>query len=408
MGNRKIAIVGGGAAGYFFASNVVKHCPDVDFSIFEQGKEVLQKVRISGGGRCNVTNSCSTPEQLIQHYPRGGKELLGPFHHFTTTDTRNWFEKRGVRLKVEQDGRIFPVSDQSKDIVDCLRQVEQYENFTLFTNKKLTSIRAISNGEEGYELEFNHNELVGVDELVLCTGSSMMMWKMLRNMNVKIIEPVPSLFSVLINNKSINQLAGLTVEHVICSTSSMEYNSEGPLLFTHKGLTGPAILKLSAFGAREFHRLQYQFELRVNFLPNIDLDFFKKLRDEEGKKLIKETNFPIPKRLKEVLLQQSGVDGTKKWASSSNGELQQIFDSFCTATFQVDGQNKFKSEFVTAGGVDLNEINMSTFKSKRYENMYLLGELLNIDAITGGFNFQAAWTGAYLAAQDLVSMQNQK
>jgi len=395
---KTVAIIGGGAAGFFFAANVSHFFPDLEVHIYEQAKQGLQKVKISGGGRCNVTHYCFDPVELATHYPRGEKELIGPFHRFGPQDTIDWFEQRKVPIKKEADGRMFPKSNQSQSIIDCLLYECESNGVQIFYSKKVKFITPLDNGSRGYEIEFLSEQKMKFDYLMLSTGSSKSIWKMLNEIGFVTNDPVPSLFTFKIQDKRLEGLAGVSVQEAIIQLVDSKHSQSGPLLITHKGLSGPSALKLSAFGALDFAKRNYKTSIIVNFLPTLSIKELKAYRDEHGKQLIKEKKWDIPKRLTQSLLTHSPLDLSKKWASLSNSELEIIYDTFCKASFTVNGQNTFKEEFVTAGGIDLNEINFKNFSSKRFQNLFFAGEILNIDAVTGGFNFQAAWTGAYLAA----------
>lgn len=397
----QIAIIGGGAAGFFFAANASELYPHCAFTIFEQGKTCLQKVKISGGGRCNVTNAIEEPQELVLNYPRGEKELLGPFYGFNSAHTSRWFKLRGVKLKTEADGRKFPITDNSQTVIDCLVNTCKQNGVQIKTSTKVSTIQAIENGKKGFQLQIK-NEPTHFNKVFLAPGSSKLMWNMLANMGHTIVSPIPSLFTFKIDDIRIQHLPGVSVENVQISIPQTNLNTNGPLLITHKGLSGPAVLKLSAFGARVFHQKNYQSNIVINFLPNLSMQQIKRIRDQKGKELVNNYKlFPLPKRLFQSLITHAKVDEQLKWASVSNSDLATIYHALCKAEFKVTGQNRFKEEFVTAGGVELKEVDFTNFSSKKIENLYFAGEVLNIDALTGGFNFQAAWTGAYLAALGL-------
>ena len=398
-----IGIIGGGAAGFFFAANAAALYPNFTFTIFEQGKAVLQKVRISGGGRCNVTNAISDPNKLIENYPRGGKELLGPFYRFNSEHTTQWFEQRGVAIKTETDGRKFPTTNNSQTIIDCLVNECENHGVQIQTSSKVSAFQPIQNGAKGFELQLQGEQFY-CDKLFLAPGSSKPIWRQLEQLGHTIVAPIPSLFTFQVQDKRINHLPGVAVDEVEISIPGTELKCGGPLLITHKGLSGPAVLKLSAFGARYCFAKDYQFPIEINFLPQLTIQQLKQIREREGKSLVNNSQlFSLPKRLFQSLLANANVDEQLKWASTSNNDIETIFNAFCKAKFLVNGQNRFKEEFVTAGGVDLKEVDFSTFSSKTIQNLYFAGEVLNIDAVTGGFNFQAAWSGAYLAALGLLS-----
>ena len=399
-----VICIGGGAASFFFAAHASSLYPQAQFTILEQGRHVLGKVAVSGGGRCNVTHHCFDPEDLIQHYPRGGQELLGPFYHFGPPNTVEWFAAKGIRLKKEEDGRMFPVSDSSQTIIDCFLQTCKKNGVTIETSIKVKNIQPLNNGKDGFIVETLNTEPLKADKLFIASGSSKPIWQVLEHLGHSIVSPVPSLFTFQFKDQRIDGLSGITIPNVALTVTEGKLASDGPLLITHKGLSGPAILKMSARGARFFHDKNYSFELLVDFRPDITAADIKDWRDKEGKKLLGNHQvLGLPKRLCASLLKHSGLDPQKKFATLSKQEMNALIRILKASAFQVTGQNKFKEEFVTAGGIDLKEIDFNNFSSKLYPNMHLAGEVLNIDAVTGGFNFQAAWTGAYVAAEGLMA-----
>ncbi len=403
MSERKdILIVGGGAAGFFTAINAAEKDPDSHITILERGKEVLTKVKVSGGGRCNVTHAEFLPKELSQNYPRGEKELLGPFHNFMTGDTIEWFSQRGIELKTEEDGRMFPVSDSSQTIIDCfLSEVEKW-GIEVLKNHSVKSIKKIEND---WSVRTNKGDFIS-EKVIITTGSNPKMWKLLQNLGHSIIPPVPSLFTFNINDERTKDLPGVATQAsvaVLDIDGKTILESEGPLLITHWGMSGPAILKLSAWGARLLHPMGYHFKIKINWL--VDTAFeevtgdLKTLKAKLNKKSVaKYAQFDLPKRLWQSLAKASHIPDNCTWAELTKMQLQQLSIQLTEAVFQVEGKSTFKEEFVTAGGIALNEVNFKTFESKLHKNMYFAGEVLNIDAITGGFNFQNAWTGGYMVA----------
>jgi predicted Rossmann fold flavoprotein len=396
--NFDIIIVGGGAAGFFTAINIVEKNPKLKVAILERGAEVLQKVRISGGGRCNVTHACFEPNELVKFYPRGEKELRGPFHQFCSGDTIEWFEKHGVELKIEPDGRMFPVSNSSKTIIDCFLKATQKLGIAVLTGQ---SVQSIFKKENEWKIE-TQTENYLAEKLILATGSNPKVWEMLQNFGHAVISPVPSLFTFNIKDSRIKELPGVAAQ-VTVKVKDTKLTSTGPLLITHWGMSGPAILKLSAWGARILHDKNYQFTIFVNWLNDEDTaDVEKKLKElkqEHAKKSVsKKSPFELTNRLWESLVLASGIEVETKWADLSKTQLQNLANQLTNATFQVNGKSTFKEEFVTAGGIDLKEINFKTMESKLHENLYFAGEIVNIDAITGGFNFQNAWTSGFIVA----------
>ena len=394
-----IIIVGGGAAGFFTAITIVEKNPKLKVAILERGQEVLSKVRISGGGRCNVTHACFVPNDLVKFYPRGEKELRGPFHQFCTGDTIEWFEKHGVELKIEDDGRMFPVSNSSQTIIDCFLSATQKLGIAVLTGQ---SVQSIFKAETYWKVETNH-DTYSCQKLIMTTGSNPKIWEMLTEIGHNIVPPVPSLFTFNIKDKRIKDLMGVsTLASVKVKNSKLE--ASGPLLITHWGMSGPGILRLSSWGARELADKKYQFAIQVNWLNDVTLEEakvkLKELKLEHSKKaLSKKSSFEFPNRLWESLVFASDISEETKWADLTKKQLQNLALQLTQGEFQVNGKSTFKEEFVTAGGIDLKEINFKTMESKLHANLYFAGEILNIDAITGGFNFQNAWTCGFIIAE---------
>lgn len=394
-----IIIVGGGAAGFFTAINIVEKNPTLKVAILERSKEVLSKVKISGGGRCNVTHACFVPNDLVKFYPRGEKELRGPFHQFCSGDTIDWFEKHGVELKIEEDGRMFPVSNSSQTIVDCFLTATQKLGIEIH---KGHSVQSIFKAKDYWKVETT-TENFSCQNLILSTGSNPKIWEMLANIGHTIIPPVPSLFTFNIGDKRTKDLMGVSgFASVKVKNSKLE--ASGPLLITHWGMSGPGILRLSAWGARELAEKKYQFAIQVNWLNDSTLDEaeekLKELKLEHSKKVvIKKSPFEFPNRLWENLVLASTISEDTKWADLTKKQLQNLALQLTQGEFQVNGKSTFKEEFVTAGGIDLKEINFKTMESKLHPNLYFAGEIVNIDAITGGFNFQNAWTNGFIVAE---------
>ena len=398
--NFDIILVGGGAAGFFTAINIVEKNPKLKVAILERGSEVLQKVRISGGGRCNVTNACFEPNELVKFYPRGEKELRGPFHQFCSGDTIEWFEKHGVELKIEADGRMFPVSNSSQTIIDCFLEATNKLGIAVLTGQ---SVQSIFKKDTHWKIE-TQNENYVTEKLILATGSNPKVWEMLQTFGHAVVSPVPSLFTFNIKDSRIKELPGVAAQ-VTVKVKDTKLTSTGPLLITHWGMSGPAILKLSAWGARVLHDKNYQFTIFVNWLNDAEKDEvenkLKELKQEHAKKSVsKKSPFELTNRLWESLVLASGIEVETKWADLSKIQLQSLVNQLINGTFQVNGKSTFKEEFVTAGGIDLKEINFKTMESKLHEHLYFAGEIVNIDAITGGFNFQNAWTSGFIVANN--------
>jgi len=394
-----IVIVGGGAAGFFTAINIVEKNPSYKVAILERGKEVLTKVKVSGGGRCNVTHACFVPNDLVKYYPRGEKELRGPFHQFCSGDTIEWFEKHGVELKIEEDGRMFPVSNSSQTIIDCFTHTAKKLGIDVLTGQ---SVQSLFKGNNYWKIETNVANY-SCEKIVLATGSNPKIWDLLSEIGHTIIPPVPSLFTFNIKDKRIKDLMGVSaVASVKVKNSKLE--ASGPLLITHWGMSGPGILRLSAWGARELADRKYQFAIEVNWLNEITLEEaeerLKELKLEHSKKAVsKKSPFEFPNRLWESLVFASEISEETNWADLTKKQLQNLALQLTKGEFQVNGKSTFKEEFVTAGGIDLKEINFKTMESKIHDNLFFAGEIINVDAITGGFNFQNAWTGGFIVAE---------
>jgi predicted Rossmann fold flavoprotein len=396
-----VLVVGGGAAGFFAAINTAELNPGLSVAILERGTSVLNKVKVSGGGRCNVTHAEFIPNELASYYPRGQKELKGPFHSFMTGDTMAWFESRGVPLKIEDDGRVFPVSNSSQTIIDCfLKQSQKYD----IKLKKNHAVRSIGQTGDSWAVETT-KEVFYCKKLMIATGSNPKIWQMLQSLGHNISPAVPSLFTFDIDDLRLKDIPGVVAKDVAVEVMGTSLHSEGPLLITHSGLSAPSILKLSAFGAIELAQLNYKFEIKINFIQQDAascLEVLMKNKLELSKKLVRNTPlFELPKRLWVKLVQAAAIADELRWADLNKLQLQSLSKQLTKAVFQVHGKSTFKEEFVTAGGIDLKEINFKTYESKLFKNLFFAGEIINIDGVTGGFNFQNAWTGAYLAAQEL-------
>ncbi|MGZ5196963.1 MAG: NAD(P)/FAD-dependent oxidoreductase [Kaistella sp.] len=401
MRKKKIIIIGGGAAGFFCAANLDENKYSV--TILEQNSEVLQKVKISGGGRCNVSHACFDPRELVSFYPRGNKELLSVFHKFQPGDTMDWFEKRNVALKIENDNRIFPESNSSQTIMDTLVNEVLNRKFEIKTQSVVLDISL----ENTQYLIKTHSGDYLADYVIYTTGSSPKSLRMIENLGHKIVEPVPSLFTFNIKNEVLKDLMGTSFPHAEVSIPELKMEESGPMLITHWGLSGPAILKISAWKARELADLKYRFGILVNFL-GIDREdaeeTFKNFRQENPKKSIGAAKiYDITTRFWHRILWISKVDLDKNISNITTKELQNILINLCENPMSVTGKSTYKDEFVTAGGVELKEIDFKNMSSKVLNNFYIAGEVLNIDAVTGGFNFQACWSEAWLMAQDLNS-----
>ncbi len=393
-----VIIIGGGAAGFFTAINLAEKNDQLSIAILERGKEVLSKVRISGGGRCNVTHACFDANELTNFYPRGNKELRGPFHTFAARNTVNWFKQHGIILKTEDDGRMFPQANTSQVIIDCFLQLQRSLNIKLFVSE---NVLAIQRDNDVWKLQTQQHQFTA-KQVCVATGSSPSMWKLLQQLGHKIISPVPSLFTFNCKDERIINLPGVSA-NVSVHIKDAKLQSSGPLLITHWGLSGPAILKLSAWGARTLHEKKYMFTLIVNWLPTEDIESIteklKSLKQQLVQKVVSiKSAFNLPNRLWESLVQASLINKQTRWADISKTQLQQLAQQLCQCHFNINGKSTFKEEFVTAGGIDLKEVDFKTMQSKILPNIFFAGEVLNIDAVTGGFNFQNAWTDGFIAA----------
>ena len=400
----RVIVIGGGAAGFFAAITCARVAPEKEVILLEAGKQPLGKVRISGGGRCNVTHHCFDPRLLVHAYPRGGKALRGAFTRFQPQDTVAWFESRGVRLKTEADGRMFPVTDNSETIIDCLMKEAKAAGVEVKTGVK---VKWLSDEDGRFIIELKNGDFFRSDRALLATGSQRLSYQWLTQLGHKIIPPIPSLFTFNIQDERLAELAGITVENVAVKLETKgkdNYQQTGQLLITHWGLSGPAVLKLSAYGARVLHDQNYQMGLIINWLPEENLEtvkekLFAQKEATPRRQILSFSPVEIPRRLWEKSAIASGISETQRWAELSKKQSNQLAKELTQAHFQIQGKGVFKEEFVTCGGVDLKEINFKTMESKLVSGLYFAGEILDIDGVTGGFNFQNAWTTGWLAGQ---------
>ncbi len=401
---KKLIIIGGGAAGFFAAINGAELNPDLEVIILEGSNNVLQKVKVSGGGRCNVTHACFTPNELVEFYPRGKKELRGPFYQFMTGDTMEWFENRGISLKIEDDNRVFPASNSSQTIIDCFLESAKKAGVILKTS---TRVDTIEKSNDKFIVKTNSDEFIA-DYLLVASGSNSKVWQMVSALGHIVVPPVPSLFTFNIEDSRLKDIPGTSVPMASVKVLNSNLKEQGPLLITHWGLSGPGILKLSAWGALELNEKDYQFEIEVNWLSQKTetvLEVLKSAKKEHSKKqvILRSVFEVISKRLweKQVIAAQISTDS--QWAQLNNKQLEDLAKQLTQCTFKVNGKSTFKDEFVTAGGIDLKEINFKRYESKLHPNLFFAGEVLNIDAITGGFNFQNAWTSGWIVANSVGS-----
>lgn len=398
-----IAVIGGGAAGFFSAIHAKENFPHATVQIFEKTQKLLSKVKISGGGRCNVTNACNTISELCKAYPRGGKELKKAFQIFNTAHARSWFEQHGVPLVAEDDGRVFPVSNNSQSIIDCLLNETKRLNIKIRLG---TGIKSIRLEDQKLTLRFTNEEIPSLhfDKVIIACGGSPKRegFEWLEDLGHKIENPVPSLFTFNMPTESITKLTGVVGKNTLVSIQGTKLKSEGPLLITHWGMSGPAILKLSAFGARILNERGYEFKVQVNWVNesnnNVVLDALEKIAKEHSKKLISNIKpYSLTERLWIYLLEKCEISLEKKWGELGKKNLNKLMTVLTNDVYAVKGKTAFKEEFVTCGGVSLESVDMNTMQSKVCKNLYFAGEILDIDAITGGYNFQAAWTTGFIA-----------
>jgi len=404
MSDLPITIIGAGAAGYFAAINCAQKNSDKTILLFEASTIDLAKVKISGGGRCNVTHNCFDPKAMSEHYPRGSKELLGPLNHFGSKDTVEWFESRGVALKTEEDGRMFPVTDLSQTVIELFRNEAKKYGVQLNLRSK---IKSIYKEEDTFHINMDGSVSVQASKVLLCPGGSPQAFLLAEKLGHNIISPVPSLFTFNCSDKLIQDLQGNSFPKAsIRYQNKSKFESRGPLLITHKGFSGPATLKLSSLAAFALADIEYKFKIRIDFLCRGNAeelaDIIKKIKMDMGKKSLMQRPFmEIPKRFWESLLEIHSIDKDSLWADLKSEKIKLIAGTLSSTEFEITGRNAFKEEFVLAGGVDCKEVNFKTMESKKVSGLYFAGEILNIDGLTGGFNFQIAWTTAWIASQNM-------
>lgn len=402
----KVVVIGGGAAGFFAAINCANISPDAQVILLEAGGTFLSKVRISGGGRCNVTHHCFEPAQLVQYYPRGGRALRGALTRFQPRDTVAWFESQGVALKKEADGRMFPVTDNSETIVNCLIDAAIKAGVKLQTK---TAVKAIKKVKEQFHVELKSGDNLISDRVLIATGSNALGYRWAQELGHTIVAPIPSLFTFNIKDARLQGLAGISVRNTRVALVEDGKNcleQGGSLLITHWGLSGPAILRLSAWGARLLHEHHYQMPLSINWLPDYNQDtlrqeLLKSKTEHPRKKIVNYCPLPIAKRLWYNLAIASGIEGHTPWAELSNKKRERLLQELTRGQYQIESKGIFKEEFVTCGGVSLKEVDFKTMESKVCPRLFFAGEILDIDGVTGGFNFQSAWTTAWLAGQNM-------
>jgi len=410
--SKKLVVIGGGSAGFFCAVNAARLNPGLKVVIIEKTNKILSKVKVSGGGRCNITHACFDITEMSKKYPRGSNFVKKAYHQFFTTDTIKWFEDRGVKLKTEEDGRIFPVTDSSQTIIDCLLNEVNNYSVEIMMNAE---VKSVVYKDSYFELMLSgfaseRHRLLTTDYLCIACGgypkSSMFEW--IKELGHSVESPLPSLFTFNIPGHPITKLMGITVENVRVKIVSSKLEQTGPLLITHWGLSGPAILKLSAWGAKELSAMNYEFKILINWLPVFNeqqlAERFQSLRFElASQKILNKNPFGLPQRLWEYLLDRSGVSNEKRWADIPAREQNKFIRNLCACEFDVKGKTTFKEEFVTAGGLMLNEIDHNSMMSKKVPNLFFAGEIMDVDGVTGGFNFQHAWTSGYIAAKNIAA-----
>jgi predicted Rossmann fold flavoprotein len=403
MDKKSLVVIGGGAAGFFCAVNAARLNPKLDVIILEKSGKLLSKVKVSGGGRCNVTHACYSIAEMIKKYPRGTAFLKKAFHHFFTTDTIAWFKERGVILKAEADGRMFPVTDSSQTIIDCLMKEANKYGVEISMNKE---VKGIYSDAGKWNLLMKGDAVLTADFICIASGGypKILQYDWLKKTEHHIEEPVPSLFTFNMPGNAITALMGVAVENAVVKIVGSKLSESGPLLITHWGMSGPAVLKLSAWGARELAICNWQFAILINWIPDYNenslRDKIQKIRFElAAQKIVNRNPFSLPNRLWEYLLTQSGVPVDLRWADLPAREQNKLIKNLCAQEHTVKGKTTFKEEFVTAGGIDLSEIDFNTMQSKKHAGLFFAGEIINVDGITGGYNFQNAWTTGWIAAK---------
>ncbi len=402
--NHTVVVVGGGAAGFFAAITCAEKNTHSHVILLEKARQVLSKVKISGGGRCNVTHACFDSSELVKFYPRGFRELRGPFSRFQPKDTLAWFEQRGVKLKKENDGRMFPVTDDSQTIVSCLMHAVELSGVEL---RRECGVEAIEKTGDQFTLTLTTGVTLLADKVLFATGSQPKMWELLRSLGHTVIDPVPSLFTFNLPDSPFHDLAGASVAEAVVSLPKWKMEHKGPVLITHWGISGPAVLKLSAWAARELHACGYDADVRVNWIPDVDpLEAIQKAKYElSGKFISTESPFDLPKKLWKRFVTLAGIDEGGRWSHITKDQQQKLIQQLTAFPFRMKGKTTNKEEFVTAGGVKLSEVNFKTMESKIVPGVFFAGEILDVDGVTGGFNFQNAWTTGWIAGNSLADAE---
>ena len=403
MIKKRLVVIGGGAAGFFCAVNAARLNSGLEVIILEKSNKLLSKVKVSGGGRCNVTHACYSIADMIKKYPRGSSFLKKAFHHFFTNDTIEWFAARGVVLKTEADGRMFPETDSSQTIINCLMKEANKYSVEINMNRE---VKGIYHDAGKWNLLMKDDTTLPADFICIASGGypKILQYDWLKKTDHGIEEPVPSLFTFNMPGNAITALMGVAVENAAVKIVGSKLSESGPLLITHWGMSGPAVLKLSAWGARELAKNNYHFSILVNWIPDYNenslRDKIQKIRFElAAQKIVNRNPFSLPNRLWEYLLGQSGIPVDLRWADLPAREQNKLIKNLCAQEHAVKGKTTFKEEFVTAGGIDLSEIDFNTMQSKKHAGLFFVGEIINVDGITGGYNFQNAWTTGWIAAK---------
>lgn len=404
---KKIVVIGGGAAGFFSAIQLAELHPHWEICILEKSNKILSKVKVSGGGRCNVTHACPDIETLLTKYPRGSRFLKKAFYQFATTNTIDWFAKNGVKLHTEKDGRMFPTTNNSETIINCfLQKVNQYK-IKVLLNHEVVNVEKIT--PTTFTITLAHQKNMTAEGICVTTGGMLKSqnFEWLVRMGHRIKEPVPSLFTFNTDQSTITSLMGVAVDFASIQWAGHKHIEKGPLLITHWGISGPAAIKLSAWCAQEMAAVHYEGHIHINWTPNyteqsLTMEWIN-LRMEMGKKIIGSKNpFNLPNRLWQYLLEEAGIDKSLQWAAIKSVEQRKLIQLLVRTSLPIKGKTTFKEEFVTCGGVDLSDIDASTMESKIVSGLHFAGEMMDVDGITGGFNFQHAWTSGWLAAQHMA------
>jgi hypothetical protein len=406
MSNPSLIVIGGGAAGFFCAINAAALNPNLKVTVIEKTNQLLAKVKISGGGRCNTTHACFEVEELSKHYPRGERFLRKAFHWFDTKNTIAWFKQRNVELKTEADGRMFPTTNSSQTIIDCLLKEANKLGIEILMQ---TQVVALKKGAEVWEVELQGRESLYAQFVCLATGGypKLSQFEWLKNLGHTIEKPVPSLFTFNMPQNSITALMGVSVPKVLVKILDSKLQSQGPILITHWGLSGPAILKLSAWGARFLAEKNYQFKISINWLENYNQETIKEALQHfrlslSSQKIEIKNPFNLPNRLWNYFINQCAFNSDWRWADVPAKAMQQLATILVHQVFEINGKTTFKEEFVTCGGISLKEVDVNTMQSKLQDNLFFAGEILDVDGITGGFNFQNAWTTGFIAAKAIT------